>query len=137
MYVVLCDTNDIVYLLIMIMHEYPYVICTQKWSRSTKMAITVDKNGDHGIFVEKKVMIGYKVRMYLWIWNMKCLSKYYNYFRLKRTACEQTWTCLPRCKLWSGATWYTQTDCMVHSKWSHGPVGDYHVYTWFGRTCVM
>ena len=45
-------------------------------SRSTKMAITE--------FLWKRVVIGYRVRMYLRIWNLTSVSKYYNYCRLKR-----------------------------------------------------
>ena len=57
-------------------HNYDHGL--QKWrSRSTKMVITE--------FLWKRVMIGYRVRMYLRIWNMTSVSKYYNYFRLKCT----------------------------------------------------
>ena len=47
-------------------HEYPYVICTQKWSRSTKMVITVNKNDDHGIFG----LMGYWLQC---IYHLPCL----------------------------------------------------------------
>ena len=56
-------------------HNYDHGL--QKWrSRSTKMVITE--------FLWKRVMIGYRVRMYLRIWNITFVSKYYSYFRLKR-----------------------------------------------------
>ena len=47
-------------------YEYPYVICTQKWLRSTKMMIKVNKNDDHGIFG----MIGYRVYGANEVWSV-------------------------------------------------------------------